>query len=167
MEIISDIPENHGLSSKALVDFFTRMEESDLQINSFMLLQDGKATAQFWREPYRKDKVQLLYSLSKSVTSIAVGIAWDNGFLDLQDKVISFFPDKLPETVSGNLEKLTIHHLLSMSTGHQDNIYSTVAVEEDWVRTFLSLDILNDPGSGAIICTILMQRICYRLLLNE
>lgn len=146
MEILSDIPENHGLSSKALMDFFTRMVQLDLQVNSLMLLQDGKATAQFWREPYRRDSVQLLYSLSKSVTSIAVGIAWENGFLDLQDKVISFFPDKLPEKVSVNLEKLTIHHLLSMSTGHQDNIYSTVAAEEDWVKTFLSLDILNDPG---------------------
>jgi hypothetical protein len=147
LEIISDIPENHGLSSKALLEFFAQMEQLNLDVNSFMLLQDGKATAQFWRKPYRRECIQLLFSLSKSFTSIAVGIAWDNGFMDLQDKVISFFPDKLPETISSNLEKMTIHHLLSMNTGHHDNIYGILAKEEDWVKTFLSLEVLHEPGT--------------------
>jgi len=147
LAIATDIPENHRLSSKALVEFFTRIEQLKLEVNSFMLLQDGKATAQFWRPPYRKDSPQLLFSLSKSFTSIAVGIAWDNGFLDLDDKVISFFPEKLPRIITPNLAKMTIHHLLSMNAGHHDNIYATVANEQDWVKTYLSLDVEHEPGS--------------------
>ncbi|MFB9328335.1 serine hydrolase domain-containing protein [Paenibacillus aurantiacus] len=147
MAIITDIPENHRLSSKALVDFFTRMEQLKLNVNSFMLLQDGKATAQFWRPPYRKERPQLLFSLSKSVTAIAVGIAWDNGLLDLDDKVISFFSDKLPKIVSPNLARMTVHHLLSMNAGHHDNIYAAVANEQDWIKTYLSLPVEYEPGS--------------------
>ncbi|MFD0710470.1 serine hydrolase domain-containing protein [Paenibacillus sp. GCM10027626] len=147
MELQMDIPENHRLSSKALVEFFTRIEQLKLEVNSFILLQDGKVTAQFWRPPYRKDHPQLLYSLSKSFTSIAAGIAWDNGFLDLDDKVISFFPEKLPGNISPNLAKMTVHHLLSMNAGHHDNIYAAVAKEQDWVKTFLSLDVEHEPGS--------------------
>ncbi|GIP25656.1 hypothetical protein J23TS9_07860 [Paenibacillus sp. J23TS9] len=147
MAIETDIPENHRLSSKALVEFFTRIEQLKLEINSFMLLQDGKAIAQFFRPPYRKDSPKLLYSLSKSFTSIAVGIAWDNGFLNLDDKVISFFPEKLPRIITPNLAKMTVHHLLSMNAGHHDNIYATVANEQDWVKTYLSLDVEHEPGS--------------------
>lgn len=147
LEISTDIPENHRLSSKALLAFFTQIEQFKLEVNSFMLLQDGKVTAQFWRTPYRQNCPQLLYSLSKSFTSIAVGIACDNGFLDLDDKVVSFFPEKLPNNMTPNLAKMTVHHLLSMNAGHHDNIYAAVAKEQDWVKTFLSLDVEHEPGS--------------------
>ncbi|WP_248928049.1 serine hydrolase domain-containing protein [Paenibacillus hamazuiensis] len=147
MQIKKDIPENHGLSSQAVLDFFAHIEHLGLKVGSFMLLQNGKATARFCRKPYREDGVQLLFSLSKSFTSIAAGIARDSGLLDLNDKVISFFPDKLPERISDNLEKMTVHHLLSMNTGHHENIYGAVAKEEDWVKAFLSLDVRREPGS--------------------
>lgn len=147
MGIVKDTPENHGLSSKALLDFFTQIEQLRLEVNSFMLLQDGRATAQFWRKPYTMNSPQLLFSLSKSFTSIAVGIARDYGYLDLQDKVIAFFPSKLPNSISSNLAKMTIHHLLSMNAGHHDNIYNVVAAEQDWVKTFLALDVEHEPGT--------------------
>ncbi|WP_442603155.1 serine hydrolase domain-containing protein [Paenibacillus sp. KN14-4R] len=136
-----------------LIDFLNQMESANLEVNSFILLQNGKATAQFWRKPYHRDTPQLLYSLSKSFTSIAMGIAWDDGLLQLDDPVISFFPDKLPIIVSANLAKMTIHHLLSMNTGHHDNIYSQVAAEEDWVQAFLSLEVEHEPGSHYVYNT--------------
>jgi len=147
MRIPTDAPENHGLSSRALHAFFHQIERLELAVNGFMLLQGGKATAQFWREPYRKDSKQVLFSLSKSFTSIAIGIAWDEGYLRLDDRVIAFFPDKLPEAVSPHLERMTIHHLLSMNTGHHANIYEAVVREKDWVRAFLSLEVEHEPGS--------------------
>lgn len=96
MEVKSD---SHRLSSRALLEFFAQVERLKLDVNSFMLLQDGEVVSQFWRKPYRSECPQLLYSLSKSFTSIAVGIAWDNGYLDLNDPVISFFPERLPEHI--------------------------------------------------------------------
>lgn len=84
-------PENHGLSSKSLLAFFTQINQLNLKLNSFILMQNGKATSTFYRDPYRPGTPQLLFSLSKSFTSIAIGIACDEGLLDLRDKVISFF----------------------------------------------------------------------------
>ncbi|RJE87484.1 class A beta-lactamase-related serine hydrolase [Paenibacillus sp. 1011MAR3C5] len=145
--IPKDMPENHGLSSQDLLAFFRKIESLDLAVNGFMLLQDGKATAEFWREPYRKDSEQVLFSLSKSFTSIAIGIAWDEGYLSLDDQVAAFFPDKRPDPVSPHLEKMTIHHLLSMNAGHQANIYEAVVKQQDWVKAFLSLEVEHEPGS--------------------
>ncbi|GAA3409447.1 serine hydrolase domain-containing protein [Paenibacillus hodogayensis] len=145
--LVREFPEHHGLSSKALSRFFDRVEQNKLQVNSFMLLQDGQVTAQMWRAPYRPNCPQLLYSLSKSVTSIAVGIAADNGYVHLDDPVNHFFPEQCPEHISENLEKMKIHHLLSMNTGHHSNIYNAVTGEKDWVRSFLSLEVECEPGS--------------------
>lgn len=146
-------PENHGLSSKALSHFFDRIEQNRLQVNSFILLQDGRITARMWRTPYRPDCPQLLYSLSKSVTSIAVGIAVGDGYFQLDDPVISFFPERCPETVSDNLARMTIHDLLSMNTGHRSNIYSAVVSKKDWVKAFLSLEVESKPGSHYVYNT--------------
>jgi hypothetical protein len=100
-----NVPENHGLSSRNLIGFLEQIEEHKLEVNSFILLQDGVTTAQFWRAPYHRDCPQQLFSLSKSYTSIAAGIAWDQGVLGLDDPVISFFPDKLPPHISPNLAR--------------------------------------------------------------
>ncbi|CAG7600011.1 hypothetical protein PAESOLCIP111_00359 [Paenibacillus solanacearum] len=140
-------PENHGLSSKALSRFFDQVEHHSLQLNSFMLLQDGVVTAQMWRAPYRTDRPQLLYSLSKSFTSIAAGIAIDQGYFRLDDRVVGFFPDRCPEQISANLSKMTVHHLLSMNTGHRANIYSDVTGTTDWVKAFLAMEVECEPGS--------------------
>ncbi|WP_342421198.1 serine hydrolase domain-containing protein [Paenibacillus sp. FSL E2-0178] len=147
MELIRDYPEKHGLSSQALSRFFMEVRERGLEVNSFMLLQGGKVTAEFTRMPYRPDTPQMLYSLSKSFTSIAIGIAWDEGLLQLEDAVISFFPDKLPEVVSSNLAQMTVHHLLSMNAGHHEDIYPAVVKEQDWITAFLAQQVEHEPGS--------------------
>ncbi|MGO4693419.1 serine hydrolase domain-containing protein [Paenibacillus sp. 2TAB26] len=142
-----DRPENHGLSSKSLLAFFTQIKQLNLKLNSFILMQNGKATSKFYRDPYRSGTPQLLFSLSKSFTSIAIGIACDEGLLDLRDKVISFFPDKLPPALSDNLAEITIHDLLSMNAGHRDNIYGSVAEQTDWVKAYLAMEVEHKPGT--------------------
>ncbi|WP_082361067.1 serine hydrolase domain-containing protein [Bacillus sp. FJAT-28004] len=143
----TDRPENHGLSSKSLLAFFAQINQLNLNLNSFILMQNGKATSEFYRDPYRQGNPQLLFSLSKSFTSIAIGIACDEGLLDVSNKVISFFPDKLPHTISDNLAEMTIHHLLSMNAGHHDNIYGSVAEKTDWVKAYLAMEVEHKPGT--------------------
>jgi CubicO group peptidase (beta-lactamase class C family) len=133
----NDYLEHCGLSSLRLASFFDQIERNKLQVNSFILLQSGHVVARMFRAPYRPDCPQILFSLSKSFTSVAVGIAVDSGYFHLDDPVISFFPERCPKRISTNLEKMTIHHLLSMNTGHRSNIYTAVTGEKDWVRSFL------------------------------
>jgi len=146
-KIEKDQPVNHGLSSKSLLTFYKQMKQLNLNVNSFILMQNGKVTSEFYRDPYRLGSPQLLFSLSKSFTSIAIGIACDEGLLDESDKVISFFQDKLPNTISDNLAEMTIHHLLSMNAGHHDNIYGSVVKQTDWVKAYLAKEVEHKPGT--------------------
>lgn len=143
----SDCSAGYRGKSASIQRFFNQIEQGELPVHSLIVCHHGSTIAEFWREPYRKDCPQLLYSLSKSVTSIAVGIAWDMGFIRLDDLVISFFPERLPERVSDKLSAMTIHHLLSMTAGHEGDIYPVVAKEQDWVKAFLAQEVDHEPGT--------------------
>ncbi|HWH72176.1 MAG TPA: serine hydrolase, partial [Candidatus Sulfotelmatobacter sp.] len=117
------------------------------QFHSLMILRHGQVIAEGWWAPYRADLPHMLYSLSKSFTSTAVGFAVAEGRLKVIDPVISFFPKDLPETVSENLAALRVKDLLTMSVGHAEDSTGSLWGEENWVKKFLSLPIQNRPGS--------------------
>ncbi|GFN33917.1 serine hydrolase domain-containing protein [Paenibacillus xylaniclasticus] len=154
------------IKSGTLVAFMNDIERYQLPVNRFILLHDGEHILQWHRSPYRKDVPQLLYSLSQSITSIAVGIAWDQGLLKLDDPIMSFFPDKLPASISPNLARMTIRHLLTMTAGHEDNICSAVAKEQDWAAAFFSQEVVHEPGTryyNCIYSTYMLSAIIERV----
>ena len=61
-------------------------------MHSFMLVRHGQVVAEGWWVPYAADKTHAIYSLTKSFTSTAVGLAVAEGRLSLEDKVLKFFP---------------------------------------------------------------------------
>lgn len=123
------------------------IESSGLEVNGLVLLQKGQPVLEWYREPYRRGVPQLLYSLSKSFASIAVGIARDQKLLKLEDAVISFFPDKLPDEITPYLSDMRIRHLLSMTAGHEEDIYPIVKSRQDWVSAFLAQRVEKEPGT--------------------
>lgn len=111
-------PEAQGMSAKGILDFANAVETDRLNLHSLMVLRQGKVVAEGWWAPYAPDLKHTLYSLSKSFTSSAIGFAVAEGKLKVDDKVVSFFPEDKPTTVSANLAAMRVRDLLSMSTGH-------------------------------------------------
>jgi CubicO group peptidase (beta-lactamase class C family) len=91
----------------------------------------------------------VLFSLSKSFTSTAVGLAVAEGYLSVEDPVLSFFPDDAPATVNDNLAAMRVRHLLSMSTGHVEDTTGSLFAQPDgnWVRGFLACPVEHVPGT--------------------
>ena len=142
-------PESMGVSSEAILQYLQEANKSGLEHHGFMFLRHGKVIAEGYWKPFERHQVHTLYSLSKSFTSTAVGLAVKEGLIKLSDKVISFFPELLPEVVSNNLAKMEIHHALSMATGHtSDTIPSMRAAQNvSWVKTFLARPVEKEPGT--------------------
>jgi hypothetical protein len=140
-------PEKEGISSHAIYDFVNAAEKSKTEFHSFMLLRHGKVVAEGWWNPYNKELLQKLYSVSKSFTSTAIGFAVSEGKLKLSDKVISFFPDKLPDSISAYLKQLEIKDLLTMATGHDPEPTRTMENTTDWVKSFLAQSVVYQPGT--------------------
>ena len=154
-------PEQQGVSSQAIIDFLDSAVSNKNEFHSFMFVRHGKVIAEGWWSPYRSDLKHTMYSLSKSFTATAVGLAVKHKKLKVSDKVISFFPDQLPDTISQYLRDLTVRDLLSMSVGQEPDPTSKVVTDSNWIRAFFrSLYIINQERNFFITQPLLT---CYRL----
>lgn len=140
-------PEAEGVSATAISAFLDSVAATRHEFHSFMLLRHGKVITEGWWNPYRRDLKHTLYSLSKSFTATSVGFARAEGKLSLTEKVISFFPNQLPDTVSSNLQKLTVKDLLTMSVGQEPDPTGVVVQDSNWVERFFKVPVKYQPGS--------------------
>ncbi|MCP9748478.1 ChbG/HpnK family deacetylase [Lacihabitans sp. CS3-21] len=140
-------PEAEGVSSQGILDFLEATTKSKHEFHSFMLIRHGKVVSENWWTPYRSDLKHTMYSTSKSFTATAIGFAVAEKKLNVSDKVVSFFPDDLPEKISPNLADLEIRDLLSMSVGHEKENANFIATSDNWVKEFLKTPIVYTPGT--------------------
>ncbi|MGV3618713.1 MAG: serine hydrolase domain-containing protein [Fimbriimonas sp.] len=142
-------PEEVGLPSISLLEFLDGVPAKNLELHSAVVLRRGHVVAEGWWAPYRREDRHLLYSLSKSFTSTAVGFALAEGRLTLDDPVLGFFPEDGPPEPSADLRTLRVRHLLTMTVGHniQDRLDMLSSQDGNWVRPFLARPFAHAPGS--------------------
>lgn len=136
--------ESLGIDPAAMVAFIDEVNKQVGGLHSMMLVRHGKVAAEAWWKPYEAKRPHILYSLSKSFCSTAVGFAVTDKLLTVEDKVVSFFPDKLPAQVGENLAAMRVKDLLTMNTGHEAEPGRTT---QDWVKEFLAAPVPRKPGS--------------------
>lgn len=134
-------PATSGISSRSIAQLLDRLEERSVECHSIMVVHRGHVVAEGWWAPYSADRPHLLYSLTKSFTSIAVGLAIADGLLALDDRVVDVLPDRVPPDISEQGSRITVHHLLSMTAGHPtDSLSEAWELEPgDLVKGFLRL----------------------------
>jgi CubicO group peptidase (beta-lactamase class C family) len=110
-----------------------------------MILRHGKVVAEHWWAPYAPQFQHAMYSATKTFSAMAIGFAVQEKLLNVDDKVISFFPDLLPDTISPELAELSVKHLLTMSVGHVSTSYAGSGLSQ--VRSFLAAPFAHEPGT--------------------
>lgn len=142
-------PEHQGMSSSAVLQFVDAIEAQIHEIHSFMLMRHGAVIAEGWWSPYNSQSPHLLFSVSKSFTSTAVGLAIAEGRFSIDDSVLDFFPENTPDEVSQLLSSMRVRHLLSMSTGQAEDTWSYMVGRPDgnWIKGFLNVPVLHTPGT--------------------
>lgn len=161
-------PEAQGVDSSGIRAFVEAFKKEVDAPHGVVVLRHGHLIAEGWWSPYVPNAPHMLYSLSKSFTSTAVGMLYDAGKLDIDDPVVSFFPEDVPPNASDHLKAMRIRDLLSVNSGHDQDTLAriTQSGDDDWVRTFLSLDVEHRPGtyfrynSGATyMCSAIVQKV--------
>ncbi|HEY6222169.1 MAG TPA: serine hydrolase [Gemmatimonadales bacterium] len=149
-------PERQGISSAAILSFVDRADSEIDAMHSFMLVRHGYVVAEGWWSPYDSATPHMLYSLSKSFTSTAVGLAIAAGKLSLDDQVMKFFPEEVPASPSANLQSMRVRDLLRMATGHDRETLpwrwngdpdSAPPPGQTWTKTFLAQPVPFKPGT--------------------
>ncbi len=168
-------PEAQGVSSTVILDFIEAVHQQSQELHSVMLLRHGAVIAEGWWSPYRADRPHMLFSLSKSFTSTAIGLAVAEGLISIDDSVLSVSPRQAPPEISDNLTAMKIRHLLTMSTGHIEDSMSPIARSQSkrWVRKILSQPVPKTPGthfvynSGATyMLSAIIQKVTGQTLLD-
>lgn len=154
-QLLRQTPESQGISSIAILNFIETIEANIQELHSFMLLRHGTVIAEGWWSPYGPTHPHMLFSLSKSFTSTAVGLAVAEGRLSIDDRVQSFFPERSPVQPSKNQAEMRVRDLLSMVTGHAKDSTDRIiqAADGDWVKAFLLLPVENQPGTHFVYNT--------------
>jgi CubicO group peptidase (beta-lactamase class C family) len=144
-------PERQGVSSAGILSFVQAADTGIDMMNSFMLVRHGQVIAEGWWGPYDARSPHIFYSLSKSFTSTAVGLAIAEGKLSLDDEVLKFFPEDAPPQPSANLRAMRVRDLLRMSAGHQTEVElwsdAPGATSERLTKSFLAHPVPFKPGT--------------------
>lgn len=156
----SSLPEAEGAYSDRMAEFLLSVREQGVKIHSLQIARNGKMVVDATFYPYDGETIHDVASVTKSVMTTLIGIAVDQGKLSLDDKMVSFFPDREIANLDARKEAITVEHLVSMTSGLQcarDGTEGDSAIEmqrtADYVQYALDLPMAHEPGTQFIYCS--------------
>jgi len=126
--------------------FLNDLHESRFNMHSVLVLRHGKLVFEAYREPYDKDRMHRMFSISKTFTALAAGLLIDEGKLSLCDKVVSFFPEYCPDPVNPLLASATIYDMLTMQDPH-DHTTHGYDIKANWLESWFLTPPDHPPGT--------------------
>jgi CubicO group peptidase (beta-lactamase class C family) len=152
---------------RSLVDRLDRLED----VHSMLVVRHGQVIAESWWHPHTAGRPHTMFSVSKSFTATAVGMAVHEGLLTLDDHVLDLLPDDAPADPSGFLRAMRVRDLLTMTTGHSastmEGIDRTISLPGSrWARAILAQPVEHEPGTHFVYntgATYLLSAILHRL----
>jgi CubicO group peptidase (beta-lactamase class C family) len=163
-------PEPHGADPAALAQLIETLD-GIRDVHSLMVLRHGSVVAEAWWHPYAPDEPHTMFSVSKSFTATAVGLAVTEGLLRTDDRVIDLLPDDAPDEPSGHLAAMTVRDLLTMTSGHGTDTMNFTLTNlhvpgPSWAQAILAAPVIHEPGTRFVYntgATYLLSAILHRL----
>lgn len=128
-------------------------------IHSILVYQNSQIIFEDYFETYARDVLHEAQSVTKSLQSILVGIAFDQGCLkDLDEPIKDYFSDYQGIDWSEGKDQITIRHLLTMTSGLSwnesqipytdilDNDSNRLVLSDDWISYPLQKPMQASPG---------------------
>ena len=110
-------PEREGISSVNIKKYIDSLEEHQLSTHNIIMMRGENIFFEKYWEPFYPEFSHRMYSVTKSVVSLAIGFANQDALLDLDDPIVKYFPEEAKVVqVDENVRKQTIRHMLMMST---------------------------------------------------
>lgn len=145
----SRLPEQAGMDTAFLAAMNQVILSSMSYVDAFLIVKDGYLVHEEYYNGYNSDKIHHLWSATKSVTNIMMGIMFRKNYLnDLNLKIIDYFPEYSQLNADQRVKDITLEHLMTFTAGlySSDNeAYSSSSV--DALEYYLGNRFLSDPGS--------------------
>lgn len=146
-QLMRTTPEEMGLHSRNILNLLERLEKENISVVSMMLLRHNQVLYEAYWPPYTQEQLRTVYSLSKTFTAMAIGIAAGEGKIRLDERIVDLFPEQAKNAPdSPQLQMLTIRHLLMMSTGQGNEPFHRENAWDDAISAFLREPFTDTPG---------------------
>ena len=152
-------PEKVGLPSEAVLRFMKRLDSYQVPVHSVIISRYNKICTEAYYSPYENNTLHRMFSITKSFTSIAIGLLAEEGQISLDDPIVNYFQDKIPNNLHPWIASMTIRDMLRMETCHRQTTYK-INPERDWVGSFFDTEPTHPPGSLFIYDTSSSHTLC-------
>ena len=116
-------PEQAGVSSAKIKEYIEYLEENRIATHDIIMMRGNDIFFEHYRKPFTADFKHRMYSVSKSVVSLAVGFAVQDGLIDLDKEIQEYFPEECKAQKDENMRRQTVRNMLMMSTAKQDRYW--------------------------------------------
>ena len=151
-------PETQGFDSAKLAEGLLGMRADGTRVHSLMVIRDGYTLLDTTFYPYDASTVHDLASVTKSFTTTLIGIAVDQGLIDLDAPLVSYFPDRTIANLDARKQAVTIRDLVSLTSGLECNPendevdLAAMRLTDDWVQAALDRPSVAAPGARFVYC---------------
>lgn len=168
------LPETKGIKSSWIYNYINKLEEAHLVTHNVIIARGGEIIFEKYWEPFHKDFLHRMYSVTKSYVSLAVGCLEQDGLINLDDPIIKYFPDELNCQKDENMRNQTIRQMLMMSTAKPERDWFKAKCE-DRVRFYFENDlkdtrpagtVFSYDSTGSFVLGALVERLTKKALLD-
>lgn len=147
-------PEEQGYDSAKLAEMLQKIQEKEIAIDSLLIVHNGYVVLDAHFAPYDGTFPHNQASVTKSVMTTLIGIAVDQGKIDLDQPMVSFFPDRTIVNLDERKAHLTVRHLVTARNGMESGCYAddpgsvdAMRSKSDWVQAALDRPMVAEPGT--------------------
>lgn len=141
------------MDSRVLAKGVRELAAEKAGLHAVVVVRNDCVVFESYWPPYNRDRKHYLNSATKAVLSALVGIAIRDGKLRLEDSVTSYLPEYGSVDGDGRRDRITVEHLLTMSSGilwpqtASENASDQMGRSGDWVRFILDRPMAAEPGT--------------------
>ena len=165
-------PEKIGVSSTHITNFVKRLHSHHIPMHSFLMLRHDFLFAEAYYAPYTSSSLHRMFSISKSLTALAIGFLTDEGKIHLDDPIVTYFPEYTHPDTHPWIMNMTIRHMLMMKTCHASTTYK-LDQSTNWVASFFTVlpthpsgTIFHYDTSSAHVLCALIEKLTHMKMLD-
>lgn len=169
-DITLTTPENAGIRPVHIQNMIKRLEDADIPMHSILIARYDQLVYEGYYKPYTQNRLHRMFSISKTITALAIGHLVTLGKLSLDDCIVDHFPEKCPKDLHPWIKAMTIRNMLEMRTCHSSTTYK-LDLKSDWVESFFSAvpdhpagTVFHYDTSSAHVLGALVEKMTGKLL---
>lgn len=129
--------------TRPLQTLLAEAHAADIALHAIEISVAGRTIVRDGIAPFGLDVPHRMYSVSKSFTGLAILLLAEEGLLDLQDGILTYFPEQAP--VHPWLEQTRIDDMLAMTGPHSRTTY--VEASDSWFESYFRVPPTHRAGT--------------------